>query len=252
MEIFRTYEEGIDAIAKGSVDFVRFGPASYITAQNRNQNIELLAMEVDEDRGKWFDGVIVVRKDSKIQTLSDLHGCKFAFGDKNSTIGRYLVQDILAKAGIYAHHLKKYAYLGSHDAVAEAVIEGKFDAGAVKESTYERYKKDLRKIAIFSNVTKPWIARAGLSRTVCASLQRVLLNIQDPNSLKPIKVGGFAEPDDEAYDYVRDRMEWSKAFFPWWYVFMHQWPVTLAGLIVIGTVVYGLVTFAKRRRAVAT
>jgi phosphonate transport system substrate-binding protein len=35
LSIFKTYEEGIDAFAKGEIDFVRFGPAPYITAKGR-------------------------------------------------------------------------------------------------------------------------------------------------------------------------------------------------------------------------
>ncbi len=33
IKIFRTYDEGIDALVKGDVDLVRFGPASYILAK---------------------------------------------------------------------------------------------------------------------------------------------------------------------------------------------------------------------------
>ena len=45
IKIFRTYDEGIDALVKGQVDFVRFGPASYILAKAQNPDISLLAME---------------------------------------------------------------------------------------------------------------------------------------------------------------------------------------------------------------
>jgi hypothetical protein len=36
--------------------------------------------------------VIAVQKDSPLKTLAELKGKKFAFGDQNSTIGRYLAQ----------------------------------------------------------------------------------------------------------------------------------------------------------------
>src|SRR5688572_20666386 len=53
LEIFPTYEDGIAALAAGEIDFVRFGPAPYVTAKARNPQIELLAME-EEDGSKRF------------------------------------------------------------------------------------------------------------------------------------------------------------------------------------------------------
>jgi len=91
LTIFRSYDDGIDALSKGTVDFVHFGPASYIVAKARNPGIELLAME-SENGAKRFQGVVIVAKDSPIQNLQDLKGKTFAFGDPNSTIGRWLVQ----------------------------------------------------------------------------------------------------------------------------------------------------------------
>ncbi|MGY8753589.1 MAG: PhnD/SsuA/transferrin family substrate-binding protein, partial [Phycisphaerales bacterium] len=46
LTIFEDYESGIKALAEGTVDFVRFGPSSYILAEQLNPNIQLLAMEL--------------------------------------------------------------------------------------------------------------------------------------------------------------------------------------------------------------
>jgi phosphonate transport system substrate-binding protein len=163
IKIFRSYDEGIDALIKGDVDFVRFGPSSYILAKAKNPNISLLAMESKKGK-KRFQGMIFVAKDSPIKNLKDVKGTCFAFGDHNSTIGRYLAQAELVKAGIYAHELKEHAYLGRHDKVVKAVLLGDYEVGSAKESTFNKYNKksELRVIQPFDNVTKPWIAREGL------------------------------------------------------------------------------------------
>ena len=45
MQIARSYENGIDDLVTGKVDFARFGPASYVTAKSRNEDISIIAME---------------------------------------------------------------------------------------------------------------------------------------------------------------------------------------------------------------
>jgi|SaaInl7_135m_RNA_FD_contig_41_1362973_length_1315_multi_4_in_0_out_0_1 phosphonate transport system substrate-binding protein len=97
-KVFRTYDNSVRAFVKGGVDFGRLGPASYVIAKRQNKNIRLLAMENRKGK-KRFNGLIVVRKDSPLDKLSDLQGKNFAFGNKLSTIGRYLAQRELIKSG---------------------------------------------------------------------------------------------------------------------------------------------------------
>ncbi|MBK7876000.1 MAG: phosphate/phosphite/phosphonate ABC transporter substrate-binding protein [Planctomycetes bacterium] len=213
LSIFKSYDDGIDALVKGEIDFVRFGPASYITAKAREPKLDLLAME-QENGQKRFKGVVIVKNDSPIQKLADLKGKRFAFGDPNSTIGRYLVQAELVKAGIHAVDLAGFKYLDRHDKVAAAVELGDFDAGAVMMATYEQAntKGTLRVLASFDNVTKPWVVRAGFDPAVQAALLESLKALQDPAVLKELKVSGFTSTSDEEYAFVRDGMKVADEF----------------------------------------
>lgn len=210
IQIFKTYEDGIEALCKGTVDFVRFGPSPYILAKRKNAALELLAMEL-EDGKKQFNGCIVVPRDSKIHSLAELRGKSFAFGDRNSTIGRYLVQELLLNEGIHASDLGRQEYLERHDKVAAAVLAGDFEAGAVKESNCEE-NKQLRALVTFPNVTKPWVARAGLDPEVLTGLRAGLLDLKDPVALKALKVSGFATTSDKEYESVQQSMKAAEAF----------------------------------------
>jgi phosphonate transport system substrate-binding protein len=211
MQIFKTYEDGIEALAKGKVDFVRFGPSPYILAKRKNPGLELLAMELEEGK-KSFHGCVVVPRASKIQKLSDLRGKSFAFGDKNSTIGRFLVQELMLNEGLHARDLGRYEYLDRHDKVAAAVLAGDFDAGSVKESNFEESKGALRALVKFENVTKPWVARSGLDADVVAGLRAGLLDMKDSAALKSLKVSGFAPTSDAEYLEVQKSMAAAEAF----------------------------------------
>lgn len=213
LSIFRTYDEGIDALVDEQIDFGRFGPASYITAKHREPAVQLIAMETENDQ-KRFKGVVVVRESSPLKSLSELKGKRFAFGDPNSTIGRYLSQAELAKAGIHAGDLAAYKYLDRHDKVAAAVEVGDYDAGAIAMSTYESANKKgtLRVIASFDNVTKPWVARSGLDPAVIEALKQSLYELKNPAVLKELKISGFTSTSDEEYHFVREGMKAADEF----------------------------------------
>lgn len=213
LRIYKTYDEALEALVAGKVDFVRFGPASYVLARARDPEIQLLAMELKGGK-KSFKGMIVVRQDSPIRELTDLRGRSFAFGDRNSTIGRYLAQDKLLAAKIKAEDLSYHAYLGRHDRVFRAVQYGDYDAGSVKENTYTKLNKtnQLRILMRFDNVTKPWIARSGLNPKVTAALRSALLGAKDKEALASLRVDGFVRATDEDFAPIRASMKRAKAF----------------------------------------
>ena len=212
IKIFRTYDEGIDALVAGQVDLVRFGPASYILAKAKNPNISLVAMESKKGE-KRFQGMIFVSAKSPIKQLKDVKGKRFAFGDRNSTIGRYLAQAELVKAQIHETDLK-CDYLGRHDKVVKAVLLGDFDVGSAKESTFNKYnnKNQLRVIHRFDNVTKPWIVREGLDPAIGKALKETLLSMTDKEILGEAKISQFVDAHDLDYQIIREGMKISQKF----------------------------------------
>ena len=213
--VFRTYDESIQAFIDGEIDFGRLGPASYVLAKRKQPELRLLAME-NRKGSKRFNGLIIVHKDSPFKTLLDLKGKSFAFGNKVSTIGRYLAQRELAKAGICAKDLSLFKYLRRHDNVFTAVELNQFDAGALKESTFHKRNKSSGNVRIlhsFPNVTKPWIARANLDPDLFDTLQSILLNLEDASALRNLKIEGFFPSQHEDYAMVEDAMFNSDEFF---------------------------------------
>lgn len=214
MKIAKEYVAGINQLADGDVDFARFGPASYVHVMEQNSGIQLVAME-SKKGGKRFKGVIVVHADSEIQSLDQLAGLSFAFGNELSTIGRYLAQSHLLEAGISGSDLQEFAYLGRHDLVGEAVGAGRFNAGALKESTYRKLVAKgvpIRALMSFENVTKPWLASADVSPTVVVAMRRVMLSSENDEIVRQIAKNGFLEGSDADYDFVRRAMEQSLLF----------------------------------------
>ena len=210
-----TYEKGIQALVGGHVDFARFGPASYIFAKQEAPDITILAIESKNGK-KTFKGIICVPTDSPITNVSQLKGKTFAFGDERSTIGRYLSQSYLLEHGVAAQDLKSFEYLGRHDRVGTSVGLKKFDAGALKESTFNKLVAGgtpIRSIASFLNVTKPWLARGGLSQNILDAIRTSLLELKDSEALKILKKDGFVEGADSDYAVIKKSITDNSNFF---------------------------------------
>lgn len=215
LQVMRGYDEGVDLIVSGGADVMRLGPASYVVAKARNPGIEILAVE--NNRGaKTFDGVICVRSDSSITDLQQLKGKSFAFGNEESTLGRYFAQLYLARAGLHARDLLRYEYLGRHDRVGAAVGSGLFDAGALEETTFGALVRSgvpIRAITRFPNATRPWVARARLDERLERALRQALLQVKEPEALAALRFEGFLEGDDSDYELTRQAIEQNARFF---------------------------------------
>ena len=214
MTIAKEYEEGIRQLAEGEVDFARFGPASYVRVKELNPEIGIVAIESQKGK-KRFKGVIVVHRDSPIQSLEELAGLTFAFGDELSTIGRYLAQAQLLEVGIASEDLHSFAYLGRHDLVGEAVGAGKYAAGALKESTYKKLVAKgvpIRVLMSFDNVTKPWLVSADLDAEVLQAMQDVMLSPQDEEIVRRVSKSSYLPGVDADYDLIREAIEKSRSF----------------------------------------
>lgn len=214
IKIASKYEAGIIDLTQGHVDFSRFGPASYVTAKNLNPRIKIIAME-SKKGAKTFKGIIAVHSESTIENLTALKGRSFAFGDKLSTIGRYLAQAELLNAGISGNDLAHYEYLGRHDKVGAAVGNKYFDAGALKENTFKKLQAKnipIKALFTFDNVTKPWIASSKIPPRIFNALRIAMLNASDPEMLKDISKSGFLPGEDQDYDAIRAAIKRSAQF----------------------------------------
>lgn len=203
LKVSSDYEKCIEALVSGEIQLSRLGPSPYITAKGKNPKLDLLTMESKGGK-KTFNGIIATHQNSEITELAQLKGKSFAFGDPLSTIGRYLSQAELLKAGLTGADLSKFEFLGRHDTVGMAVVAGDYTAGALKESTYKDLVANghpLKILMKFDNVTKPWVAHPSVDSEVREALRGALLEMDGG-----VSKDGFLTASDSDYDRVRDAM----------------------------------------------
>jgi phosphonate transport system substrate-binding protein len=120
---------------KGSYDFAYMNPYHLLKANKTQGYIPLI-----RDRAA-LHGILVVRKDSRINKLSDLNNKVVAFPSPNALGASLLMRADLS----LLYHVKVVPlYVTSHDSVYLHVVKGLADAGGGVEKTLAKQEKPVR------------------------------------------------------------------------------------------------------------
>jgi phosphonate transport system substrate-binding protein len=180
LNISKDYQSHIDLIGSNQVDIAYLGPASYVLLVKKYGQKPILMRQVIQGKA-FFQGKIIARKNSPITTLGELAGKRFAFGDPSSTMSHLVPRYMLIEAGVGADKLSEYKFLGSHDNVAMGVLVGDYDAGAVKEAVFYKYKsRGLKVLATTPSIPEHlFVVRSDLPVSTIKALKKALIELND-------------------------------------------------------------------------
>jgi phosphonate transport system substrate-binding protein len=213
------YNATVEALGNGSLDFAYLGGLTYVKAHRQYGVVPLVQRTTDLE----FHSLFITGTNSPIQSLGDLKGKTFAFGDINSTSGHLMPYYELKQAGINAETDLRYRYTGSHPATAKAVESGAMDAGALDESVYNSMvaqgKLDKTKVRVFYT-SKPfldyvWAARKDVSKDDQEKFARAFTDLQegmDDQVLGILRGKKFVRANDDEYELLRKVAEELKMF----------------------------------------
>ena len=129
------------AIREKRIDFLLANSGIYIEVEH-NYGAFRIATLINKGGGHTvnrFGAVIFTRRDNhSLRTLSDLKNLTFAAVSQNSLGGFLMARRELIEQGIDTEEDFSLRFLGTHDAVVEAVLTGQVDAGTVRTDTLER------------------------------------------------------------------------------------------------------------------
>ena len=181
------YMSHIISIGEGRVDFGFMGPSPYIRAKDKYGGVELVTRLMMRDN-KNDRLVIISHKQSGINTLKDLKGKTFAFGDFQSYGSHFYPRYLLTRAGVKLKDLKSYDFLGSHSRVILAVAHRDFDAGGIREDIFEKYRDRPVKIIAGPFAMPPHVivCRKGLPEDLREKVRNILMDLRNHAILKRI------------------------------------------------------------------
>jgi phosphonate transport system substrate-binding protein len=205
----------ITAMTHKHIEFAYFGPKSYVEASAR-AGAEALALELDKDGAKGYQGILITGKKSGITTIEQATDKTktFAFTDPNSTSG-CLVPSVLFYRDLKTPPealFKEVSFSGSHGASILAVKNNKVDVAATNDIDLNRMiekgaaSKDDFNIIWTSELIPgaPMAGRKDLPQDLKEAFTKALLSFNDnKEGLEKLQNGGYAPVTDANYDVVR-------------------------------------------------
>lgn len=124
----------MQAFSAGQIEAAGMGPSGYAGAwMDTNGAIEPLTITRQTDGSIAYVSVMIVRRDSGIETLEQMRGKSLAWADPNSTSGYLIPRFALRRQGIGVEpgqYFGRTGFAGGHEQGVVAVIQGQYD-GAV-------------------------------------------------------------------------------------------------------------------------
>ena len=196
----------VNELGKDFTQIAYLTPVAFIDALDKHRARALVSPLT---HGKnTFNLVVAVRQDSPIQTMADLKGKSFAFGDEKALLQRAVV----VGGGAKLEELAKYSFLKHYDNIAKAVLNNDFDAGILKDTSFEKFApQGLRKIHSSPPLSSYLFAVSErLPAETVKKLRAAFLELKADtpegkailNELDPA-YNGFVVAEDKDYDTIR-------------------------------------------------
>ncbi|MBI5025315.1 MAG: phosphate/phosphite/phosphonate ABC transporter substrate-binding protein [Nitrospirae bacterium] len=213
LKIAIDFTDTVKDIGIGVTNICYMTPSTYIEAHDK-YGVEVIAKALRNGR-PYHHTVIIAKERGKINKIEDIKGRTFAFGDSRSTSSHIVPRAMLLEHGIDVKDLRYSNYLGRHDDVAMAVLDGEFDAGGIMESTALRFKdQGLKFIKVSQEIPEFNIC---VNKEMPAEEKQLIksaileLNDKTPEGASVLKLispdyTGFTESLDEDYDGIREIM----------------------------------------------
>ncbi len=213
----RDFQSFKGAVARGEVDYGFANPLVYVQAKKAGGAVAPLAIASEPAGGTAFRGILISRKGSGIQNVSDLKGKKLVFVEPDSAAG-YVAQMLMLKnAGLEkGRDYTVLPFAGKHSEVVKAVAEGRADAGGIRDGDLEiaATTAGVQAASIQTVGTSEPIpnwaffatrrANANKSNKVLQALLRLKPGSQEATAiLGSARLTGFVLTDDQEYEPMR-------------------------------------------------
>ncbi|WP_091183585.1 phosphate/phosphite/phosphonate ABC transporter substrate-binding protein [Paenibacillus catalpae] len=224
------YNTIIEAMASKKVDVGFLPPTAYVLAKEKGAAEVMLQAQrfgVDDATGAPttdlvdnYKSMIIVKKDSPIQSVADLKGKKIAYQNVTSSAGYVWPAASLMDAGLDPLKDVQPITVKGHDQGVLAVLNGDVDAAAIFQDArtivskdYPKVFEDTRVLAFTEPIPNDTISvRSDMNADWVAKIQQAFIDIgTDPEGHQIIfdvySHQGYVKSDDSVFDIVRQYNE---------------------------------------------
>ena len=209
----------LDLVKKGQVDFIYADAPVYLSIKEYI-NKDYLLISLTPDMHRTHQAAIIVRKDSKIDSLNDLKGKTFLFGPRFAASKGMAAMALLKKSGIdIDKDLDRYFFDGECENIAMCIDLERVDAGAIcihewidENSTEVECGGKMYKIIGKTEYVAypPFMVCKNVSPALAKKVTDVLINFQDKEILAGIESGAFEKADDKDFESMKKVVDYLK------------------------------------------
>lgn len=226
-----SYASVIEGMVNGWVQIGVHGPNSYVLAREKDPNLEVFATYTKikghfQEEGPGYRAVLVVKADSKFDSIESLKGSVVGLADPASTSGNLMPRMVFGEEIGTGPELEKYfskvVYTGGHDQSALAVKEGRVDDAFVATHRLDNVidrglatPEDYRVLWQSGIIPQdPMVYRSDLCEPIKAAIKEAFLTLHENPDAKPffegIKSTKFVPMQDSDYDIIRKMVDAEK------------------------------------------
>jgi len=210
LEASRNYEEFDRKLYSGHFHFAM--PNPYQTVVSLKHGYRVFGKMSDDDD---FRGIILVRRDSGINTVADLKGKAVSYPAATALAATMMPQYYLHTHGIDVNHDIENRYVGSQESSIINVLRGHVAAGATWPVPWKTFSKENPQLAAQLEVkwqTEPlqnngWVMRKNVPAEIADKFAALLFNLdqheQGREMLARIPVSRFEPANDDSYKPVK-------------------------------------------------
>ena len=227
-----SYASVIEGMVNGWVQIGVHGPNSYVLAKEKDPKLEVFATYTKtkghfQEEGPGYRAVLLVKADSKFDSIESLKGSVVGLADPASTSGNLLPRMVFGDKIGTGPELEKYfskvVYTGGHDQSALAVKEGRVDDAFVATHRLDNVidrglatPEDYRVLWQSDIIPQdPMVYRGDLCEQIKAAIRDAFLTLNENPDAKPffegIKSTKFVPMKDSDYDIIRKLVAAEKA-----------------------------------------
>jgi phosphonate transport system substrate-binding protein len=219
-----SYGSVVEGLLAGSIDLAMMGPASYAKARRKDSDVTAFATITRkagafQEEGASYRALLIVRSDSRFNTLESLKGARLALVDPASTSGALLPRHMFSPLiGMpFEQYFGRVAYSGSHDKSASLVASGHLDAAFVSSFLLADFiadgkarSEDFRVVWRSEPIPlDPFVYRSRLCEPMKEKIRQVFLSKDGkayPQVLDGLGAIRFAPVSDDNYQVIHEML----------------------------------------------
>jgi len=221
--VLTSYAAVTEGMTSDNVDIGWVGPLDYVIAHKINQ-AEAVTKSVRNGKPSYL-AFVIVNKASNINSIADLKGKKFAFGDPLSTSSNLYPRYLMKKNGLNPDSDVKGVSIANQTQIAVNVCQGAVDAGAIYDDARKNKGADTSCPGIMDKTTvlatsdpipgDPQMIRHDMNSGQKKKLKDAMIAMgTDPTIGAALKalytIDSLVPAQDSDYDVIRDIVRQAK------------------------------------------